>query len=593
MRPRFPRGSSARTSIALAAALLAAACGNPNDPSDPLYHEAEGIPELFEPLTALATPCSFVSGTGILTVTVADDEVAVLSKRASDSAILENGAACSTATTSNLKRINVTGSSGANTVILDFINGVFGKGSSTSAAIVVDFVSGTGDAFKIRGSNGADSINFGADGVSTNSDNYVDVTVANADSYLFSLSDGADVFTAQGGRGAGLAYSGAVLTVYGGVGDDVVTGGDGADTIYGSDGNDTLRGAAGADALDGGAGDDTFDEGSSSNGADDFVGGAGTDTISYSSRTNAVSVVLTAGTGYGESGESDTADLDIENAKGGAGADTLTGDANANVLSGGAGNDTITGAAGDDTLNGDAGDDTFAEGAAASGADTMVGGAGTDTASYSSRSNALTITLEGTANDGESGETDNVKSDVENVVGGSGNDTITGSSSNNVITGGLGNDTLNGGNGDDTFMEGAVTSGADIFNGGAGTDAVDYSSRTAALTVTMDGVAANDGLASETDNVKSDIENVTCGSGADNVTGNASANVLDGGSGADTLTGGAGNDTLYGSAGDDVLSGGAGDDLLDRGSASDAGSSDCGSGDGDISLQAGGTGCEL
>src|SRR4051812_24314208 len=41
-------------------------------------------------LTALATPCTFVTATGVMTVTVGDDETVVISKRATDSAIVQN-----------------------------------------------------------------------------------------------------------------------------------------------------------------------------------------------------------------------------------------------------------------------------------------------------------------------------------------------------------------------------------------------------------------------------------------------------------------------------------------------------------------------
>ena len=51
---------------------------------------------------------------------------------------------------------------------------------------------------------------------------------------------------------------------------------------------------------------------------------------------------------------------------------------------------------------------------------------------------------------------------VENVTGGSGNDTLTGDGSANVLDGGSGNDTLRGG------------LGADALNGGSGDDTIHY-----------------------------------------------------------------------------------------------------------------------
>ena len=69
----------------------------------------------------------------------------------------------------------------------------------------------------------------------------------------------------------------------------------------------------------------------------------------------------------------------------------------------------------------------------------------------------MTVTIDGVNNDGgaacdgTTGAFDDVHTDVENVIGGFGNDTITGNSDNNVLGGGAGNDSLNGGGGDDTL----------------------------------------------------------------------------------------------------------------------------------------------
>ncbi|MEL3892203.1 M10 family metallopeptidase C-terminal domain-containing protein, partial [Ferrovibrio sp. MS7] len=72
---------------------------------------------------------------------------------------------------------------------------------------------------------------------------------------------------------------------------------------------------------------------------------------------------------------------------------------------------------------------------------------------------------------------------IENAIGGSGNDTITGNTLNNVLTGGAGNDTINGGDGDDTivFVGG---DGTDTVNGGHGVDTIDLSALSSGLTAT-------------------------------------------------------------------------------------------------------------
>ena len=136
---------------------------------------------------------------------------------------------------------------------------------------------------------------------------------------------------------------------------------------------------------------------------------------------------------------------------GGAGNDTITG---------GGGADPITGGLGNDTLVGGAGNDSFLEGAVASGADSIDGGTGTDTANYSARTAAVTVDLDGVADDGAAGEGDNVQATVENLTGGKAADSLTGSALPNTLTGGAGNDTLTG------------LAGADRFSGGAGNDAI-------------------------------------------------------------------------------------------------------------------------
>jgi Ca2+-binding RTX toxin-like protein len=145
--------------------------------------------------------------------------------------------------------------------------------------------------------------------------------------------------------------------------------------------------------------------------------------------------------------------------------------------------------------------------------------------------------------------------------GGDGNDILSGGAGNDLLIGGAGADKLYGNDGDDRLDGG--TSGDDMW-GGSGVDTVDYSMRTAAVTVTLADNLANDGEAGiyEKDNAHSDIENVVGGSGSDTITGNASDNVLIGNAGNDTLRGGNGADTLNGGSGADKLYGENGNDFL-------------------------------
>ena len=101
------------------------------------------------------------------------------------------------------------------------------------------------------------------------------------------------------------------------------------------------------------------------------------------------------------------------------------------------------------------------------GADDLNGGDGIDTATYVDHAADVKVTIDDIANDGAAGELDNVRSDVENVEGGSGNDNITGSALDNVLNGGGGDDTLSGLAGNDTLIGRA---GSDRLLGGDGND---------------------------------------------------------------------------------------------------------------------------
>lgn len=300
------------------------------------------------------------------------------------------------------------------------------------------------------------------------------------------------------------------------VGTDVenISGGVGNDSLTGNNAANTLTGSNGADTLDAGGGDDILVPGL---GTDSVDGGSGSDTVEYSDRTASVTVSLDATANDGEDGENDALAGDIENLVGGDGDDTLIGSSGVNQLDGGAGNDRIR------------------SGAAA---DVSIGGAGVDIADYTDRSAAVTVSIDGSSNDGESGEGDNVGLDVESIDGGSGDDTLTGSSANNTFNGGA---------------------GSDEFVGLAGSDTVTYISRSAALSASIDG-NANDGESGEADDVGTDIENLTGGAGNDALSGDNNANALSGSGGNDSLAGNDGDDTLDGGYGDDEFNGGAGTD---------------------------------
>src|SRR5206468_2490802 len=148
-----------------------------------------------------------------------------------------------------------------------------------------------------------------------------------------------------------------------------------------------------------------------------------------------------------------------------------------------------------------------------------------------------------------------------------------------TVLDGPGNDAISLGAGNDTLIAGT---GADTLSGGAGTDTADYGARRAAVTVTLDD-RAGDGATGEGDNIGTDVDDITGGSGDDVITGSNSRNALRGGAGRDTLDARDGDDTLDGGAGDDSLTGGSGADALAGGDGADT----LGGGDGDDSLDGG------
>jgi Ca2+-binding RTX toxin-like protein len=547
------------------------------DPEPPHLDPWDGVEEAIDALTDLTSQCSFDPDSGLFELDLNDGDIALIT-RASDGKVVVNGFPCGDAAVTTVKQIAVAeGAAGDQTLILDFSAGQFATGKSAAPGITVDLgAAGSNDALKIMGSTGVDTYTFGTSGLTINSDGFVDVTSTNAEQIVVSLGDGNDVFSGAGSTAAGDPLPAAI-------------------DVYGGRGDDRLRGGAGDDFYSGGEGNDTFPTGDADDGGDAINGGGGTDLLDYSTRSAPVTVSIdgVANDGAGGGAEADDVKADVETLKGTGGDDSLTGGAGAQTLHGGAGNDILAGGAGNDTLNGDAGDDRLDEGSSASGSDVLNGGAGIDLADYSARTMAVVVTLDTTANDGQSGETDKIAVDVENVSGGTGNDRLTGSNAANLLDGGggddtlnggdaadtlrggLGNDTLEGGNGNDTLDAEAAPNGNDTMRGGAGIDLVTYGARGSQINVTMDGLTPG-GESGEADRIATDVENLRAGPADDMVVGNDLDNLLEGGDGIDQLSGAAGDDTIDGEAGEDTI--------------------DCGPGDGDVLLDgtiALATDCEL
>ena len=288
---------------------------------------------------------------------------------------------------------------------------------------------------------------------------------------------------------------------------------------------------------------------------------------------------------------------------------------------------------------------------------------------YSARTNSTVVYLGliSTFNDGAdpnqdglTNEFDDVFFTTENVITGSGEDLVsanfTNNRANNEITDNAGNDCVEGGPGNDTFHQGTTPQGADVILGNTGADWADYSGRTDAVAVSLDGVA-NDGdiatnegdmvggfsvscrpativvnppigiitdlfggnvsilddlnfldapipgpapncfASSSTSSripvhpsrepqgvgvdffcdpgeqvggdaaplVDVDVENVNGGAGNDILVGDNSGNVLNGNGGNDQISGNAASDQLNGGDGDDTINPGSGNDAVDGG----------------------------
>jgi serralysin len=157
-----------------------------------------------------------------------------------------------------------------------------------------------------------------------------------------------------------------------------------------------------------------------------------------------------------------------------------------------------------------------------------------------------------------------VRSLIENAVGGSGSDTLTGNAAANILIGNGGDDKLSGGDGDDELAGGA---GGDLLDGGNGSDAANYSTSATGLVADLLTPAANTGEAIGDTYVS--IERLTGSNFNDQLRGSDLANVINGLNGNDILVGRGGNDTLNGGAGNDDLVGGLAADKLDGGDGLD------------------------
>jgi len=374
--------------------------------------------------------------------------------------------------------------------------------------------------------------------------------------------------------------------------DNVITTGQGEDYIYVTTGNDT---------IDGGEQDDTIDfslntqaikvdlsneentqdtnigiktitdiENVIGTGYNDYIvgneennkidGKEGTDTIDYSYSSKAVTLNIS---------KMDFLNKDFEileyKGKTSIKEDEVKGIEN---VIGSEFNDRIVTSKEDNKIETGKGDDLIIS---SRGNDTIDGGVGNDTVSYEKNENAILV------EDYESNNTvvdkNGVLKDklfnVENITGSVLNDKITASkivAEDNIIDGGAGDDIIDGGAGDDKLYgsEGddhiSDTIGKNYFNGGAGSDTIDYSKMEKGIDFRMNPqeetslvkIKEIDGVLTVKDTVK-DVENIIGTNYDDNIYTNEGNNKIETGKGDDIISEGFGSNVVDGGEGSDTL----------------------------------------
>ncbi|MEQ1753233.1 MAG: calcium-binding protein [Micropepsaceae bacterium] len=397
------------------------------------------------------------------------------------------------------------------------INGTNSANNLTGTALA-DFIYGRNGNDYIDGGDGDDYIDGGNDNDTLKGGLGKDRMLGGSGADRLNGGDGDD--TLDGGTGVqdwAEFDGGAAVNV------DLTLGiatGQGSDTILnienilGSGFGDTLKGNSGSNAIFAGGGNDTI---IATLGVDILAGDAGVDLISFAQLGSAAIVNLATGT-Y-TSGTASGTLSGIENVTGTALADTIVGDSGDNVIDGGNGSDSLNGGAGIDTykfsgtsgapynqggfinlttgvattygatdtitnfenvtasdysdyITGNAGNNSINAGGgtdtiyATQGVDSYDGGAGGFDAVYFSNQPDATASL---MTGSYSFDVNNygTMTNIEHLVGGSGNDSLTGDNGANKLDGAAGNDTLAGGLGNDQLWGGA---GSDLLVADGGDD---------------------------------------------------------------------------------------------------------------------------
>ncbi|MEO1601020.1 MAG: spondin domain-containing protein [Pseudomonadota bacterium] len=234
--------------------------------------------------------------------------------------------------------------------VTEFTNFEEVQGSSFDDTIVASgpapnvLSGGAGDDF-IAGGGATDTLD-GGEGTDTNSFFNIGAEVVadlGSGSASYQVASGATIFE---------NFSG-FENLDGSANDDQLFGDGGANVLTGNDGDDLLAGGGGSDTIEGGAGNDVIRGGG---GSDVTDGGEGIDTADFSDIGVGVDVSLARADGIYVVVGNEVVDTvtNFENLTGSANDDTLEGDDGDNLIAGGDGADVLLGGAGADVLRGDA-----------------------------------------------------------------------------------------------------------------------------------------------------------------------------------------------------------------------------------------------
>jgi Ca2+-binding RTX toxin-like protein len=358
-----------------------------------------------------------------------------------------------------------------------------------------------------------------------------------------------------------------------------------ADTLVGPNGANTwnitgtnagsLNGTlsySGFENLTGGTAGDTFKFNPGAQVTGLLDGQAGTDKLDYSLYGSPVAVNLQARTAPGLTNPFNS----IESLAGSAGLDTLIGPDVTNtwlITSTDAGTVGTFSFTSVENLAGGAGADTFKFSNAKGINGSLDGGAGSNTIDDSLYSTGVAVNLNAGSATGVTGTVTN----IANVTGGAGNDTLTGNAGDNVLLGNAGDDQISSGtNGNDILVGGVgndtLTGGADrgLLIGGTGSDqllaggaddilvggSTSYDANTAALAAIMAEWKRTDlAYQQRIDHIRG----ITAG-GLNGTFNLKAATVVDDNT-PDTLTGGLGQDWFWARVGQDTFDQAAGEVL--------------------------------